>query len=274
MNLFSTFSLACVLSMASAASAAAPSVPGLDEVMRARDDFRGLAAGSEQDAAPPRRADPAVADVLARLGDTRALTAHAYTVDDIGRLLDVCGAVTEVSVGYALSGLQQRIEADTAPAEAARRLQGLAEENSARYRDEIAALLPFLVRCATVQLPLMAGFFGTLPTEEVTPVRLGGLRQAQAGTATMYTGALAMLADAGLRQDDRARLQRELVDAAPAVSQMLPLEVRLQMLAQIVQFEKQADQALRPVLESIRQSFAEAGCEGLCAAGGLVPGTG
>ena len=238
--------------------------PSIDAVFAAGERFDAMVRDAAQRGDMPRRADPAVAEVLDRIADLDMLSQDRFGVDDFETVLRLCGVPARIMSSYMLFGADQRIDASSSPAEIGLQLQALGTENAARFRDEMVALVPFGVRCGGVQASLIAAFFRTLPPAERTPIRIGGVRQFQTGVMNLYLGTLTMLVDGTLDAETRGPVLRELDMAATPVAEVLPLAGRLQVSAGVMSLVAN-DPGLWPQLETIQHAFTDADCGELCA---------
>ncbi|WP_143703953.1 MULTISPECIES: hypothetical protein [Luteimonas] len=256
-----------LLGLVGAPALAAHQTSSLDAsaVIAAGERFSTMVAKSRQRNDMPRLSDPAVASVFDRMASPRLLAQDRYTAGDFGAVTAICDVANRINSAYLLFGVETRIGPQTEPTEAARQMQVLSLENGTRFHDETVAMAPFLMRCVAVQAQLLTDAFGTWATDELTPVRIGGLRQAQAGATAAVLGALKILADANVTPAHHAQLLRELGRAAAPVANMLPYPARHQVSALALQVETAAAPELRAALGSIRQTFASDVCAGLCA---------
>ncbi|MDC7807997.1 hypothetical protein PQS31_14375 [Luteimonas sp BLCC-B24] len=259
-------SVLLMLCVAASATLSA-SEPQLNDIVLAGERLDSMIAETLKHGTLPRRADPAVADVLGRMSDVQVLAQHPFGPADFETLVHVCHVPLSAMTRYASFGWESQSEAITDPAEMLATMQQVFLENSSRFRDELVLLAPVLVRCMTIQLSLLATRLDVLADEEWTDVRLNGLRQTKVGAEALYLGGLSTLADERLAAADRERLRKELVVAATPMSRTLPVAARLRVLASVIQVEKSADSDARRDLEIIRHTFSDARCDGLCAIG-------
>lgn len=252
-----------VMGVATGAAASAAEPP-ISDIIAAGKRLDTMMAESLEHGTMPRRTDPAVADVLSRMSDTQVLAQHRFAADDFETLTGICNVPLRAALSYTYFGVEREGAVGADPAEVASTMQRILVENSDRFGDELILLAPALVRCMTIQTALIAEHLGALPAGKLTEVGSNGLRQTKMGAEALYRGGLSTLADERLAASDRERLRKELVLAAAPFTQMLPVAARLRVLASVIQVEKSAASDSRSDLETIRHTFAEARCDGLC----------
>lgn len=250
-----------------ASAAVSASEPQINDIVSAGERLDSMITETLKHGRLPRRTDPAVADVLARMSDVQVLAQHPFGAADFEILVHICHVPFSAMTRYAYFCWESHSEAITDPTKMLATMQQVFLENSNRFRHELVLLAPILVRCMTIQLSLLATHLDGLADEEWTDVRLSGLRQTKVGAEALYVGGLSTLADERLAAEDRERLRRELVVASTPMARTLPIAARLRVLASVIQVEKSVDSDARKDLEIIRHAFSDVRCEGLCAIG-------
>ncbi len=137
-------------------------------------------------------------------------------------------------------------------------------QNMVRHESDMAQLLPFMLRCMTAQVTLAAKHFQTLRIVEITPIRLGGLKQARAGYTTMFAGSLKVIDDGDDTPELRSALISAMVDSAPALAK-LKVTQRAPMARSIRATAARLDKEQRTGLEQVAVAFDDTRCEDLCA---------
>jgi len=242
----------------------AASFPSTDEYLAASKKFDQQRIEANARQTMPRMTDEKVAVVLEVLSDDRVLTERRFTVQDIGILLDVCGKANEVNMSYALFDLKNQVTEKTDVAVATLQLQKLMAKNIYSFQDEVARVQPFLIRCMSVQLPLMTKFLESLRPEEFTDIRRDGALQVRNGTLNMYYGALVSVSDRRIKEGNRLRTLAALADTSSVFAESLPSD-RRKLIADLANSASQsAPDALRKHLLTIQKSMSNSTCSAIC----------
>ena len=242
----------------------AASIPSMEEYLAASKEFDLQKAEANTRQSMPRIEDKRVATVFAVLFDDRILTARRYSVQDMDTLLTICGKANEVSMSYILFDLKNQITEKNDPIAAAAQIIILMGKNSYIFQDEVAMALPFLIRCAAVQLPLLTQFLESLRPEEFTDVRREGALQFRNGIFGMYGEALTSTTDQRIKEGNLMRILSALADTSSTLAESLPEDKR-KLIADFSTLAIQsASEALRKPLLTIQRSMQESSCSVLC----------
>lgn len=248
---------------------AAVCAAGLAAPAGARDFAPYLQASKSLQAMPelPRLAQPQGAAVLTVLGDSaRFLNGAPFTLADMEPLMEVCSSSNKIGMSYMLHGLKQAM-AGINPQDIAaitQAVQATANRNILTFQDEVALIMPFTFRCLARQLPLMEEFITSLPPEQMTDVRRGGLRQVQNGVLTSYTGFFQALGEQGASEPNLRRLSGAMAETAPTFARALQLPQRRQLHDLAIASKARVPAALSDDLDAIAKAMADQRCGKMC----------
>lgn len=250
--------------------AAATELPGGPAFLKAADDV--IAAQGEAGVSPPPPiTDPRVQTLLARAANIEAIFGNVkLTAADLGPVMDLCGKTNQITVGYALANIAslKPPAGQTADPEALKpRVIELQSRNVIAYQDAIVPMGAFSARCMMRALPLLTEFMRTLPAEQRTPVRMGGLRQMRGGVANMMVGAITSSIQTGISAANRHLAVSAAADVASTFAAILPVADRKVIQQTAGRVRPSAAAADQPSLDTIARAFADERCEGLCALG-------
>ncbi len=221
----------------------------------------------------PRKSDPAVRSLLAILSDEeRRFGTSEFPADLVS--MDICSAANKTSMQYMMFGLEAEFRArgfdlkNAPPSQAAlnEALLRVMARNVETYQEEMLPVSFFGVHCMAGTLPALESFVAALPPEQVTPVRLDGLRKLRTGVAGIIVGTFQMLRGTGggihdsLIERARVDLPTDLVVLARVLT---PTE-RRSTLAQVGASGEGGDPKLQEVLDVVRRALADPACDGLC----------
>ncbi|MBS1197770.1 MAG: hypothetical protein H6R18_1555 [Proteobacteria bacterium] len=238
---------------------------GLPEYLSAARELDSLVIEATNNNAMPRVTDIKVAQLVSVLSDSdRFLNSTAYETKDLGDLVEICGKANAISMKYALFDLKKAIDPKTDQKKIVLRVQQVMEKNVLAFQDELELLQPFLIRCMAKQAPLMNDFMLKLKPEEITEIRVQGIRQARNGTYNMYMGFLQSLNFKGIKASYRLKLLRALSETAERYSAILQPEARQKIgdFAKLVQLS--APEPFRSDLKTIIEAMSATACDGLC----------
>jgi hypothetical protein len=250
--------------------ATATELPGGPAFIQAADAV--IAAQGEAGATPPPPVtDPRVQTLLARAANVDAIFGNVkLTAADLGPVMDLCGKTNQITMGYALANIVslKPPAGQTADPEALKpRVIELGNRNAVAYQDVIIPMGAFSTRCMMRALPLLTEFMRTLPAEQRTPVRMGGLRQMRGGVANMMVGAITSSIQTGVSAANRHLALSAAADVASTFAAALPVADRKAIQQTAVRVRPSAAAADQPSLDAIARAFADERCEGLCALG-------
>ena len=214
----------------------------------------------------PRIAEPETQALLDILSDRqRFLDSQTYAASNLGQLMEICGQANRVTMAYVLSGFKDRIDPKATQEQIVRQMIRTMEENTLSFQQELEQLHPFLMRCLATQIPPMAGFMATLPPQELTPVRLAGLKQLRGGLLSSYIGHLQSINNPAYRVSYRKQLLRAMAENSHLFASALQLQARQQIVDAAGNSLAEAPTEDRTDIEAIIVSMRDVSCTGLCA---------
>lgn len=214
----------------------------------------------------PRIAEPETQALLDILSDRqRFLDSQTYAVSNLGELMEICGQANRVTMAYVLSGFKDRIDPKAAQEQIVREMIRTMEENTLSFQRELEELHPFLMRCLATQIQPMTEFMATLPPQELTPVRLAGLKQLRGGLLNSYIGHLQSAGNPAYRASYRKQLLRAMAENSHLFASALQLQARQQIIDAAGNSLSQAPTESRADIEAIIVSMRDVNCTGLCA---------
>lgn len=235
------------------------------EYIEAARKFDSLVIEATKNNNMPRITETQVAELISVLSDSnRFLNAASRETKDLNDLMEICGKANAVSMKYALFGLKDAIDPKADQNEVAVRLQQLMEKNILAFQNELELVQPFLIRCLAKQNPLVNDFLKTLKPEEITEVRIQGMRMVRNGTFNMHIGYLQTLSFEGLNESYREKLLQSLSETAERYSATLQPMARQKIsdIAKLLQLS--SPERFRGDLQAIIEAMSVTTCDGLC----------
>ncbi|MDO8926873.1 MAG: hypothetical protein Q7U94_08190 [Sideroxyarcus sp.] len=228
----------------------------------------------------PRLSDTESAKIISVLSDSeRFLNAASFQLADLEALGAVCDKAQSVTAPYLFLGLfdlRKELDSEKDPQVAAKKISALVEKNTLTFQDELERLQPFTFRCLAKQIPLMAQFLASLPSEQLTDVRRAGARQMRGGISQMYLGVLQLANSNVYSFSYRIKLLEALAETAPVYSSALTPDARKQIsdfafyaktIATLIPASAPSGDSANVVkfLSQISDAMAGSTCEKLCA---------
>ncbi|MEG1679221.1 MAG: hypothetical protein RR326_03935, partial [Stenotrophomonas sp.] len=195
----------------------------------------------------------------------RFLDSQTYAVSNLGELMEICGQANRVTMAYALFGLKDRIDPKAAQEQIVLQMIRTMEENTLSFQQELEQLHPFLMRCLATQIEPMTGFMATLSPQELTPVRLAGLKQLRGGLLNSYIGHLQSAGNQAYRVSYRKQLLRVMAENSHLFASALQPQARQQIVDAAGNSLGEAPLESRADIEAIIVSMRDVNCTGLCA---------
>jgi hypothetical protein len=195
----------------------------------------------------------------------------AFPVNGIDTFESVCTPLNQISIRYALDGgavLRQfrTTEAPTAEQIEAIKTQTVAliQRNAVRFENELAILQPSLARCQAAHLPFLTAFLATLPSTELTSVRLGGLRQMRHGMLQIILGVLTTSRDSSISAKNLQKYLSAISDSIDAFVEVMPLATRAELSQYLRTLPPVTEAAAVTVERAVNHALASTACTGLC----------
>ena len=264
-SLLTCFAATCLSLASSQAIGQAPAQPHA-AYMEASAKMEQRIARSAAKGEMPRIEDPETRTLLDVLSDNlRFLESPTYDASNIGQLMDICGQANRLSMAYALHGLKERIDPQASTEEIALKMVTLMEENILSFPQELERLHPFLLRCLATQVQPLTAFTAALPPQELTPVRLAGLKQLRGGLVNSYSGNLNSIGNQALQPSYRRRVLQALAESSPMFASALQLPTRQQIAQTATAILADAPADSHADIEAIIKAMNDPNCTGLCA---------
>lgn len=206
------------------------------------------------------------ATALAEVLGTEKFPVHVPDVDTI------CGPANKVSVAYMLDGagdLYRQVRSE--PQKMPQALAALMQQNGAKYFEQMLPIHLFLLRCTAASLPAARVFVAGLAPEEMTAVRVNGLRQVQAGITQSFAGMLDVAFAPALDVRRRIGVLQAVAADGPRMVPSLPREVRPRMRAVLDRLRLAQKGESRKLADAIAVQLESDACDVICNAGVLVP---
>ncbi len=195
----------------------------------------------------------------------------AFPVDEFATIDRVCDPLNQLSVRHLLDGAPalRRPAGAAAPnsqetAAIAAQLQALQQRNSVRHQDPMVILSTSGIRCVVAHFPLLAQFLATLSPAELTPVRVGGVRQMRLGIAQTLYGAATALRDNATTTANRNRILNLMNEVAVPFASALTPELRREMIAALQGLPVSSDPRTVAASATLLAALSTERCVGLC----------
>lgn len=198
--------------------------------------------------------------------EERLLKADAYSVAEMGDLLDICAIANQASVSFLLFDLKANINPNASPQQVADSLIPLMKSNVLAFQDELKELQPFLLRCLAKEVSPMTKFLASLKPADYTEIRRQGLAKMRSGLVQVYAGALQTANDPDVRDDYRIALLSALAETSVAFASVLELPVRKQIRDAMTFAAASTTGQYKLYLDRIADALSDERCDGLCAA--------
>jgi hypothetical protein len=188
----------------------------------------------------------------------------AFPVSGIDTFERVCAPLNEASVKHLFVGAAAIKALKDEPAIQQKKLGELFAANSVKYQDYVTILTAANVKCMALHLPFLAEFVRNLKPEEMTEVRLGGLRQMRQGGTNTIFGFIAYLVNPGYSTANMQRAATAATRYAPAYVATMPLAQRATVLSQLKSLKANVKPQFLADYSKIELAFSSTDCRDLC----------
>jgi hypothetical protein len=203
--------------------------------------------------------------LLMRLTDEeRMLHGLPASVENMGKIMDICGTVNKVSVQLTLFGMKGLIDPTWNQERILAVLLPLKEKNGLRFQDEYKELLPFFLRCVVKQVPAMSQFVASLNPEEMTEIRRQGLANMSMGVLKMLSGAIIIVSNEQFNPDFRLAVASAMVETVDTYVSITQLPSRAEISKTAAAAARKTASPYREYLQRISEAFKDQTCEILC----------
>ena len=218
----------------------------------------------------PRLSDPRVRDTLAILSNASGTFGSAsFPLDNEAMQRDLCSVPIRTAFDYLQFGLEafvdekmkeKRLSATSSRDAVGAALDELGERNTVKFQDEVFPLLALGQRCTAAEVPWLTSFVEKLPPEQMTEVRLQGLRKFRAGVKQKAMTAVGLLANPLVHEDNRPLMLKSAARNLPALSP----DERAEVKREVEKLGADTSQVYQPDIALILQTLSNTQCEGLC----------
>lgn len=234
--------------------------------LSASDTFLQKIKAAELNKSMPKLEDEGVASLLSVLSNSRKfLTPYKFRAKDLKNIEEVCRRANNISMSYALYNLKDYINPAMAPAEVAFQTTGVIQKNLFDYQPELELLQPFLIRCMAKQMSALSEFVLGLNKEDLTHIRLSGLRQLRAGITTMYFGTLSLLADQNAKESFKLALLIALSETVEDYHKVLLPESRERIVSLLHSNSGNISSLYQGHIDKLLRKMSKTSCVDLCA---------
>lgn len=236
----------------------------VNQFFQTAEKYKDLIVENEGIGKLPRASDKNVMSMIDILSDqNNYFSSRGYTQDDLNLLMEMSNSLNSIIMSYSLYGLKQKIEG-VDPSKSAQIALDVMNENSVLFQDEIFKLLAFNFQCMAKQVPLVSKFVQSLKPEELTDIRINGLREFRLSIYEAYLGALGNINNSDIQFEYRYLLLESLSETSLVFVEILPIEYRLYILNLVENIQAQTTPGLNPNFQMIKKAMMSTKCEGLC----------
>lgn len=232
--------------------------------MNASKSLANLLADAQQGGKVKQLRNAEFQAVVAELSDKKYLDA-IYWQQDVSRLMDICGKSNEAVVSISLFDLKSAMHSKSTKEDVQAAVVQISTKNTVEFQGELTMLQPFLIACMAKAMPLMAEFFVSLPSDQMTDVRRAGLIQMRGGLLSVYFSALQAASQTQLRQSYRLALMQSLAENSAAYAATMQLAVRKSIVDAVQSVRPVAPPEFSAYLNTISKEMSIKKCDGLCA---------
>ncbi|MES9969861.1 MAG: hypothetical protein ABW092_07475 [Candidatus Thiodiazotropha sp.] len=197
--------------------------------------------------------------------EKRFLQTKTYSKDNLGDLIQICSLSNQAVMSLVLFDLKSHIDPKADREKATTQTISLMQSNIRSFTNQLLYLQPFTIRCMAKQSKPMSDFVSSLTTEQMTPVRIQGLRKAQRGTAQLIIGGLQSSADATYDEAYRLAMAKALAESASELVSILPLKMRASIQSITSEHSKSIPATIKDYMNSLSEALDDRTCDGLCA---------
>jgi len=187
-----------------------------------------------------------------------------YSVKEFGDVVQVCGKANKFGMSYLLHDLKSITKNGKSPEAIQQKLIQLMKDNSIEYQNELKIFYPFLLECSAIEASLLEPFWASLPENQKTQIRIGGLNQIRMGVLHMYEGVLSSLGDSSWETAFNDLLMASASKKAPDFAAILTLEKRNTLLGLLEKYKATAPKKYSNDFEKIFKSFSTKECNSIC----------
>ena len=199
----------------------------------------------------------ALVEVLSDEG--RLPAANPDSIADIEIPLEICGTSNKAVMALVLFDLKANASSmrDVEPVMA---LEALMRRNTLAFQRELTRMQPFLLRCLASQMEGVGLFLESLPAEQLTDVRRGGVRKMRGGISMTYQGTLNLVHDPAIPDAYREVILATMAELAAAYADVIPLSERKFIVDATVRAASTNHPRFSDYVTKIEQAFRSLPC--------------
>ena len=216
-------------------------------------DFATLAQAAQAKGTVPHWRDPETRAVMERMIDPALFGAPPYSAKDAQQIEAVVTSARNAYLTYVVY-LQKSMKGTTT---------AQMQASAMAVQDEMARFSAFFLRAQAVSTPALADVFTHLKPEQLTEVRLQGLRRMRLGITQMMQGA-GMMARGGMKPENQAVLVDAVADSAAPIAAGLSMTARAQVAEQLHEQFVGLPAPLAARIDEAGKAMASTKCSGLC----------
>lgn len=245
---------------------AAPTAEALAEYRLASERFSARIAEAEAGGKAAELEGAEFGKLIEALSDERTLLVEGpYSSGEVETDIEICGIANKTIMSLVLFDLKTSIAPSQDPQAREAGLEALMTRNTLLFQDELMALQPFLFRCLAKQMRGMEQFFVSLPPEQLTDVRRGGVAKIRAGVTMIFQGGLMATGETVFSEDYRDALLSALADSAEAYASVMPLSERTRIADAVAAAASSGNRRFDAYIARIERAFRSEACSAICA---------
>lgn len=211
------------------------------------------------------------ADLAAIEQAVGSLGSPAFPLEGFATFGAVCEPLNKLAVRFALDGLPALSRPAGAPpltpdetTTAMGEVRALQLRNVVRHQDAVTILSGNGIGCMVKLFPALTAHLAGLPPEELTPTRLGGVRQMRLGGTQAMLGFMISLRETTTTPANKVRLRAYVADIAQPLAAALTPEQRTNMITTLAGLPPTQEADVLAVTEVLKSALATTECTGLC----------
>lgn len=214
----------------------------------------------------PRLTDVNSASVISALADkSRFLDTLGDKKESLTDLMGICAEAARITVAYSFFDLANQVDLSTASRdELKRKMHDVMLANTRRFQPELGLLQPFVIRCLAKQIAPTSELVNGFKPEELTAVRLDGLRKLRVGIANTYIRMLADASDDGLGDQYRSSIFDVLAETSETLQAVLQPKERQQVIQSLRSLPVGIQVSFESKLKAIEVAMSHNECADLC----------
>lgn len=221
----------------------------------------------EQKRAMPRLTDSDVAPLISTLSDSqRFLDGVDFATKDLNDLTAVCREINNVVAAYTFFDLKNQIDLTSSNLPLMKqKMRELMQKNMRSFQIELSLLQPFAIKCLAKTLATTVDFVKGLKPEEMTEVRIAGLRKLRGGIANAYIRLLEDSVDEGLGFQYKSALFKALAETSGTLQTILLRQEREKIIGAVRAMPSASQESFGGYFKDIETAMSSSQCVDLCA---------